>query len=95
MAARHWVRGAEVTLRYDAPFQLELLSAWGATATAARAGEASFALGEQPDQQYDGFGFTGRGAPPPDGALSCTSLKLMPVHGTMPQSKEPTCAEKS
>ena len=25
-------------------------------------------------------------------AVSCTSLKLMPVHGTMPQSKEPTCA---
>ena len=80
VATRHWVAGAAVTLHFSSPFDLQLLSSWGASATASRSGEATFALGEQPDPQYAGFGFTGRGAPPPEPSdVTCASVSAADI----------------
>ena len=74
----HWVPRATLTLRFhptaDAAsaglHPIQLLTVYAATASrAAEDGAITFRLGDTPDAEYKGLGFTARGAPPVQSAL--------------------------
>ena len=65
VAVRTWNVGAHVNVRYQSP-RVQLLDQWSATrlsstSTEGGGSELSLALGDSPDSEHHGFGFTARG----------------------------------
>ena len=90
VAVRTWQAGAKVTLRY-ASKDVSLLDQWSATRSSAVEGGGdgynaiALALGDGPDAEHHGFGFTARGSdgatetPRVTCALDTVALLLTPV----------------
>lgn len=86
VAVRSWQPGATVALRYDSQDAIQLLDVWSASRTGGSDDSAiAVVLGDTPDAEHHGFGFTARGMgssverPALVCELDASALALMPV----------------